>query len=300
MVLSACAPMTDTGSLPAAPNPDTGSPPVAPSPVKSVTVNYSGLHYVHFTANDPNLSEDKTVGFLITAADSRPSKPEAEAKKGYITRKFTETQKTRDIFMFLHGETAYELAAGSTDILFGTGAAASDTSFETSDILQENTSYKIRMYDGDTILEKAFTTKSFAAGDASSEGTIAYMGGLTAAIKGRVRDDFTEQEIRAFTSGVPLTIERKPEEIMLIPYADDIYTGNSVFYSENITIAGGCFPLCGTGFPGGSVYALRKEANKLVSTVSVFSPRRNITPAIWSAGEDIPANRMFDIEIISE
>ncbi|WGK69013.1 hypothetical protein P0082_11090 [Candidatus Haliotispira prima] len=271
-----------------APLSQTGEPPAAPSPTKSITVNYSGLHYVHFTANAPNISTDRTVGFLITpvtSTGSTLSKAVAETKKGYITRKFTETQKARAVFMFQHGGTAYDLAVGSTEVPFAAGGTASNTSFETSDILQENTSYKIRMYDGEEILEKIFTTKSFAAGDASSEGGIAYMGGLTAATK----------------VAVPLTIERKPEEIMLLPYADDTYGGQQVNYLENSSsLRGGCSPNCGVGVSGAHIYALRKEANKLVSIVFIFSPQVKVTPTNWSAGEGFIADKVFRIEIISE
>ncbi|WGK69655.1 hypothetical protein P0082_01985 [Candidatus Haliotispira prima] len=277
---------------------ETDNPPAAPSPTKSITVNYSGLHYVHFTADDPNVSADKTVGFLITAEDSSPSKAEAETKKGYITRKLTEAKKSRNVFMFLHEGTAYDLAAGSTDIPFVDGATASDTSFETSDILQENTSYKIRMYDGETILEKTFTTKSFSDGDASSTGAVAYMGGLIGNSNGLQKP--TDEEIVAAKAAVPLIIERKAEEIMLLPYANDTYGGSDVIYFENSSIAGGCFPDCGTGLSGVYVYALRKEANKLVSVVSIFSPQRNIIPVIWSAGEDTVGDKVFNIEIISD
>ncbi|WGK69801.1 hypothetical protein P0082_02755 [Candidatus Haliotispira prima] len=281
-----------------APLPDTGDPPATPTPVKSITVNYSGLHYVHFTANDPNLSADKTVGFLLTSTGSSPSKAEAETKKGYITRKFTETKKARNVFMFLHEGTAYNLAAGSTDISFVAGATASDTNFETSDILQENTSYKIRMYDGDTILEQTFTTKSFSDGDAGSEGIIAYMGGLGGSLTLPYRS--TDAEIVALKAGIPLTIERKPEEIMLIPYANDSYEGNSVDYFENTLLQGGCSPACGTGISGTHVYAPRKEANKLVSIVYIISPQRKITSSLWTAKEGTRPVFAYDIEIISE
>ncbi|WGK70034.1 hypothetical protein P0082_04010 [Candidatus Haliotispira prima] len=278
MSLLACAPLSDTK------NPDDSAPPSAPSPVKSIVVNYAGLHYVHFTADDPNLSADKTVGFLITPADSSPSKAEAETGKGYITRKFTEGQKTRAIFMFLHEGTAYDLATGSTDIPFTTGATADDRSFETSDILQENTSYKIRMYDGEEILEKAFTTKSFSDGDASSTGAIAYMGGLVAATK----------------AGVALTIERKPEEIMLVPYADDAYGGQLVNYYENTFLLAGCSPSCGTGLSGAYAYALRREDNKLASIVFILSPQRKITSSNWTAREGTRSELAYNTEIISE
>ncbi|WGK68100.1 hypothetical protein P0082_06345 [Candidatus Haliotispira prima] len=274
-----CAPLTDTK------NPDSSDPPAAPTPTKSITVNYAGLHYVHFTAADPNLSADKTVGFLITPADSSPSKAEAETKKGYITRKFTESQKTRNVFMFLHEGTAYSLGTGSTDIPFIAGSTANNTSFETSDILQENTAYKIRMYDGEEILEKAFTTKSFAAGDAGSTGIIAYMGGLAAAAK----------------ADVSLTIERKPEEIMLIPYADDTFGGSNINYAKNMSLQGGCIPdYCGTGISGAYVYSLRRETNKLASVIYILSPQRNITPGNWVAREGTNADVAYNIEIISE
>ncbi|WGK69613.1 hypothetical protein P0082_01770 [Candidatus Haliotispira prima] len=267
---------------------ETSDPPAAPSPTKSITVNYSGLHYVHFTADDPSVSADKTVGFLITSTDSSLSKAEAETKKGYITRKFTESKKSRNVFMFLHEGTAYELAAGSTDIPFVDGATASDTSFETSDILQENTAYKIRMYDEDTILEKTFTTKSFSDGDAGSEGTIAYMGGLVAAAK----------------ADVSLTIERKAEEIMLIPYADDTFgrktVSNDVLYVEGPLLRAGCSPNCGTSLPGTHIYALRRELNKLASIVYILSPQRKITPANWGAGEGSIAEVFYNTKIISE
>ncbi|WGK68101.1 hypothetical protein P0082_06350 [Candidatus Haliotispira prima] len=273
-----CVPLSDTK------NPDSSDPPAAPTPTKSITVNYAGLHYVHFTADDPNLSADKTVGFLITPADSSPSKAEAETRKGYITRKFTEAQKTRAIFMFLHEGTAYRLGTGSTDIPFIVGSTANNTSFETSDILQENTAYKIRMYDGEEILEKAFTTKSFAAGDAGSTGLIPYMGGLAAAAK----------------ADVSLTIERKPEEIMLIPYADDTFAGNDVFYLESSLVRGSCSPNCGSGVSGAYIYGLRREANKLVSIVYIASPRIQITTANWIAREGANADLAYNIEIISE
>ncbi|WGK70032.1 hypothetical protein P0082_04000 [Candidatus Haliotispira prima] len=249
-------------------------------------VNYAGLHYVHFTADDPNLSADKTVGFLITPADRSPSKAEAETKKGYITRKFTETQKTRAIFMFLHEGTAYELATGSTDIPFTTGATAGDRSFETSDILEENTSYKIRMYDREEILEKAFTTKSFSDGEASSTGITVYMGGLMAATK----------------AGVALTIERKPEEIMLIPYADDTYTGSDIDYLDNTLLQGGCSrgSGCGTGISGAYAYGLRREANKLASIVFILSPQRKIASHNWTAKEGTRPLVHYNTEIISE
>ncbi|WGK69650.1 hypothetical protein P0082_01960 [Candidatus Haliotispira prima] len=278
---------------------ETSDPPAAPSPTKSITVNYSGLHYVHFTADDPNVSADKTVGFLITAEDSRPSKTEAEAKKGYITRKLTETKKSRNVFMFLHEGTAYDLAAGSTDIPFVAGGTASDANFETSDILQENTSYKIRMYDGETILEKAFTTKSFSDGDASSTGAVAYMGGLIGNSNGLQKP--TDEEIVAAKAAVPLTIERKAEEIMLLPYANDIYGGDDIIYFENTFFKSGCSPNCGTGVSGTHIYALRKEANQLVSVVSILSPQRNISPSsYWHAGEGTVADKLFNTEIISE
>ncbi|WGK70136.1 hypothetical protein P0082_04550 [Candidatus Haliotispira prima] len=280
----ACAPLSQTK------NPDSSDPPPTPTPTKSITVNYAGLHYVHFTADDPNLSADKTVGFLITPADSSPSKAEAEAKKGYITRKFTEAKKSRNVFMFLHEGTAYELATGSTDIPFTTGATASDTSFETTDILQENTEYKIRMYDGEEIQEKTFTTKSFADGNASSTGVIAYMGGLA-----------TNTNVDA-----PLTIERKPEEIMLLPYADDTYGGSSIDYLENALVQGGCSPGCGTGLPGTYVYALRTEANTLASTVKFVSlvyilySQKKIAQSNWTAKEGTSLDIAYDIKIISE
>ncbi|WGK69653.1 hypothetical protein P0082_01975 [Candidatus Haliotispira prima] len=264
-------------------SPPSDSPP-ASSPTKSITVNYSGLHYVHFTADDPNLSEDKTVGFLITPTDRSPSKVEAEAKKGYITRKLTETKKSRNVFMFLHEGTAYDLATGNTDILFVAGGTASDTNFETTDILQENTSYKIRMYDEETILEKAFTTKSFSDGDASSTGFIAYMGGLTAATK----------------ADVSLTIERKAEEIMLLPYADDTFGGGDIIFFENASLRAACSPNCGTGTLGTHIDILRREANKLISVVYMLSPQRKINPTNWFAGEGTVADRIFNIEIINE
>ncbi|WGK69656.1 hypothetical protein P0082_01990 [Candidatus Haliotispira prima] len=277
---------------------ETDNPPAAPSPTKSITVNYSGLHYVHFTLEDPNISADKTVGFLITASDSSPSKTEAETKKGYITRKFTEAKKSRNVFMFLHEGTAYDLATGSTDIPFVAGDTASDTSFETSDILQENTSYKIRMYDGETILEKIFTTKSFSDGDASSTGLIAYMGGLFG--NSNLPDKPTAEEIVAAKAAVPLTIERKAEEIMLLPYANDTYRGGDIIYFEDFSLRASCSPNCGTGIPWAYVYALRKETNKLASIVYVLSPQRKINPAIWASGEGTVANEIFNTEIISE
>ncbi|WGK69115.1 hypothetical protein P0082_11625 [Candidatus Haliotispira prima] len=289
MVLSACAPLSETGD-----------PPAAPSPTESVTVNYSGLHYVHFTVNDPNLSEDKTVGFLITAKDSSLSKTEAEAKKGYITRKLTVAKKSRNVFMFLHEGTAYDLAGGSTDIPFVAGAAASDANFETSDILQENTAYKIRVYDGDNISEKTFTTKSFSAGDAGSEGPTAYMGGLVAAIKAKIADSPTDAERATAKAEVSLKIERKPEEIMLIPYADDTYGGENVNYLENTLIKGSCSPNCGSGLPGADIYALRQEANKLVSMVLILSPQRNIITANWVSRKGADPDVVYNIEIISE
>ncbi|WGK68501.1 hypothetical protein P0082_08415 [Candidatus Haliotispira prima] len=284
MVLSGCAPLSETSD-----------PPAAPSPTKSITVNYSGLHYVHFTVEDPNVSADKTVGFLITPTDSNLSKAEAETRKGYIIRKFTETKKSRNVFMFLHEGTTYDLAAGSTDIPFVDGATASDTSFETSDILQENTSYKIRMYDGDTILEKTFTTKSFSDGDASSKGVITYMGGLLGDYNLPTKP--TAKEIAA----VPLAIERKAEEIMLLPYANDIYGGGDIIYFEDASLRASCSPNCGTGIPGTHIYALRKEANKLASIVYVLSPQRKINPAgWWSPVEGTVADKISNIEIISE
>ncbi|WGK68102.1 hypothetical protein P0082_06355 [Candidatus Haliotispira prima] len=276
-----CVPLSDTK------NPDSSDPPpAAPNLTKSITVNYAGLHYIHFTADDPNLSADKTVGFLITPADSSPSKAEAETKKGYITRKFTESQKTRNVFMFLHEGTAYSLGTGSTDIPFIAGSTANNTSFETSDILQENTAYKIRMYDGEEILEKSFTTKSFAAGDAGSTGLIPYMGGLAASFS---------------KADVSLTIERKPEEIMLIPYADDTYGGGALDYYENTLLQSSCSSGCGTGVSGTYIYALRREANKLVSVVYILSPQRKITPADWTSREGITGPYLaYNIEIISE
>ncbi|WGK69802.1 hypothetical protein P0082_02760 [Candidatus Haliotispira prima] len=285
--------------LTCAPLPDTGDPPATPTPAKSITVNYSGLHYVHFTANDPNLSADKTVGFLLTPTGSSPSKAEAETKKGYITRKFTEAQKTRNVFMFLHEGTAYNLAAGSTDISFVAGATASDTNFETSDILQENTSYKIRMYDGDEILDKTFTTKSFSDGDAGSEGVIAYMGGLAAVTI--LPDQPTDEEITAAKASVSLTIERKPEEIMLIPYADDTFGGAQTNYYENSSLRGGCSPNCGTALPGAYLMNLRREVDRLISIASVFSPQIKITPSsYWTARELVKSEIVYNIEIISE
>ncbi|WGK68471.1 hypothetical protein P0082_08260 [Candidatus Haliotispira prima] len=278
VILFSCVPLSDTIA------PDSSAPPAAPTPTTSITVNYSGLHYVHFTADDPNVSADKTVGFLITPTDSSPSKAVAETKKGYITRKFRETQKSRNVFMFLHEGTAYSLGTGSTDIPFTTGATASDTNFETTDILQENTAYKIRMYDGDEILEKTFTTKSFSAGDASSEGAIAYLGGLIAATK----------------AAVSLTIERKPEEIMLIPYANDTYGGKLINYYENASLRAGCSPGCGTSLVGVYIAALRKEANQLVSLVFILSPQRNIAPTNWTAIEQARSEIAYNIEIISE
>ncbi|WGK69612.1 hypothetical protein P0082_01765 [Candidatus Haliotispira prima] len=265
---------------------ETSDPPAAPSPTKSITVNYSGLHYVHFTADDPNVSADKTVGFLITPADSSPSKAEAESKKGYITRKFTESKKSRNVFMFLHEGTAYELAAGSTDIPFVAGATASDTSFETSDILQENTAYKIRMYDEGTILEKTFTTKSFSDGDAGSKGLIPYMGGLVAAAK----------------ADVSLTIERKAEEIMLIPYTNDSYGVQSINYYENAFLQASCTSRCGSGVSGTNIYSLRLklEANTLVSLVYILSPQIKITSTNWSAREGTSLEVFYNIEIINE
>ncbi|WGK68690.1 hypothetical protein P0082_09395 [Candidatus Haliotispira prima] len=287
MVLSGCAPLSQTGD-----------PPATPSPAKSITVNYSGLHYVHFTVADPGLSADETVGFLITATDSSLSKAEAEVKKGYITRKFTEAKKTRDIFMFLHEGTAYELATGSTDIPFVDEATASDTSFETSDILQENTSYKIKVYDGDTILEKTFTTKSFSAGDVSSEGLIAYMGGLAGV--SNVVGDPTDSEIVAIKASIPLKIERKAEEIMLIPYADDYYEGGSVDYFENGLLHGRCTPTCGAGISGVHVYGLRIELNKLASVLYIVSPQRKVSPSLWTVKEGIRPAFAYNTEIISE
>ncbi|WGK69797.1 hypothetical protein P0082_02735 [Candidatus Haliotispira prima] len=290
--------------LACAPLPDTGDPPATPTPTKSITVNYSGLHYVHFTANDPNLSADKTVGFLITSTGSSPSKAEAEVKKGYITRKFTETKKARNVFMFLHEGTAYNLATGSTDISFVVGATASDTNFETSDILQENTSYKIRMYDGDTILEKTFTTKSFSDGDASSEGIIAYMGGLAAVSILPAKP--TDEDIAAAKARVSLTIERKAEEIMLIPYANDNYTGEQINYYENMFIQGGCSPTCGTGVSGTYAYVLTQEANTLVpsatfvSSTYILSPQKKIISSSWTAREGVASEIIYNIEIISE
>ncbi|WGK69092.1 hypothetical protein P0082_11505 [Candidatus Haliotispira prima] len=231
------------------------------------------------------MSADKTVGFLITSAAGSPSKAEAETKKGYITRRFTEAQKTRNIFMFLHESTAYSLATGSTDIPFVAGATASDTNFETSDILQENTTYKIRMYDGEEILEKSFTTKSFSAGDTGSTGLIAYMGGLVAFAR----------------ADVSLTIERKTEEIMLIPYADDTYRGNDIFYLKNdSSVRGSCTSNCGTGVSGAYVYGLRREANKLASIILIFPPQKNIVPDNWFAREGTNANSFYNVEIISE
>ncbi|WGK69799.1 hypothetical protein P0082_02745 [Candidatus Haliotispira prima] len=281
------------------PLPDTGDPPATPTPVKSITVNYSGLHYVHFTANDPNLSGDKTVGFLITPTGSSPSKAEAETKKGYITRKFTETKKARNVFMFLHEDTAYNLAAGSTEIAFVAGATASDTNFETSDILQESTSYKIRMYDGDEILEKTFTTKSFSDGDASSEGIIAYMGGLAAVSILPAKP--TDEDIATIKASVSLTIERKPEEIMLIPYANDNYTGEQINYFKDGLLRGGCSPNCGVGVSGTYVYLLRREDNKLVSVVYVASPELNVTLSnYWTVRKGAESEVGYNIEIISE
>ncbi|WGK69093.1 hypothetical protein P0082_11510 [Candidatus Haliotispira prima] len=230
------------------------------------------------------MSADKTVGFLITPAGSSLSKAEAETKKGYITRKFTAAKKSRNVFMFLHEGTAYSLATGSTDIPFVAGATASDASFETSDILQENTTYKIRMYDGEEILEKSFTTKSFSAGDTGSTGIIAYMGGLVAFAR----------------ADVSLTIERKTEEIVLIPYADDTYRGNDIFYLLNSLVKGSCAPDCGTGVSGAYLYGLRKETNKLASTVLILSPQRSIAPGNWFAKEAINANSFYNVEIISE
>ncbi|WGK69330.1 hypothetical protein P0082_00295 [Candidatus Haliotispira prima] len=273
-----CVPLSDTE------NPDSSDPPAAPTLTKSIAVNYVGLHYVHFTADDPNLSADKTVGFLIMPADSNLSKAEAEAKRGYITRKFTESQKTRNVFMFLHEGTAYSLAAGSTNIPFIAGSTASDTNFETSDILQENTAYKIRMYDGEEILEKTFTTSSFAVGDAGSTGGIAYMGGLVAAAK----------------ADVSLIIERKPDEIMLLPYADDTFGGADILYLEGSSLRAGCSPNCGTGTSGTHIYGLRLEAGKLASVVYIISPQIKITPANWSMGEGTVADRHLSIKIISE
>ncbi|WGK68685.1 hypothetical protein P0082_09370 [Candidatus Haliotispira prima] len=278
MVLSGCAPLSDSK------DPDTSAPPAAPTPTTSIMVNYSGLHYVHFTADDPNISADKTVGFLITPTDSSPSKAVAETRKGYITRKFTETQKSRNVFMFLHEGTAYRLGTGSMDIPFTTGATASDTNFETTDILQENTAYKIRMYDGDEILEKLFTTKSFSAGDTGSEGLTAYMGGLMAATK----------------TAVSLTIERKPEEIMLIPYADDTYEGNSIDYFESALPQGGCSSRCGTGIAGAYIYGLRREANKLASIVYLLSPQIKTIAFPWTGKEGTRPIFAYNIEIISE
>ncbi|WGK69135.1 hypothetical protein P0082_11730 [Candidatus Haliotispira prima] len=273
-----CAPISDTK------NPDTSEPPAAPSPTKSIAVNYAGLHYVHFTAADPNLSADKTVGFLITRAGSSPSKAEAETRKGYITRKFTAAKKTRAIFMFLHEGTAYSLATGSTDIPFTTGTTASDTNFETTDILQENTTYKIRMYDGDEILEKSFTTKSFAAGDASSTGLIAYMGGLGAEAK----------------ADVSLAIERKAEEIMLIPYADDTYVNQTINYYENTLLQASCSINCGSGVSGTFIYRLRREVNKMTSLIYILSPQKKMTPSDWTAREGTDPDVAYNIEIISE
>ncbi|WGK69617.1 hypothetical protein P0082_01790 [Candidatus Haliotispira prima] len=285
---------------------ETSDPPAAPSPTKSITVNYSGLHYVHFTAEDLNVSADKTVGFLITPTDSSLSKAEAETKKGYITRKFTESKKLRNIFMFLHEGTAYELAAGSTDIPFAAGGTASDTSFETSDILQENTAYKIRMYDGDTISEKTFTTKSFSDGKTSSEGRVTFMGGLVAAVKANIENNPTGTEKVAAKAAVSLKIERKPAEIMLIPYADDAFGGQLVNYYENTFLRAGCSPACGTGVSGAYIYELRgldiaiREANKIVSLVYIHSPQKKITPSDWSAKEGTDPEVLYNIEIISE
>ncbi|WGK69157.1 hypothetical protein P0082_11845 [Candidatus Haliotispira prima] len=278
VILLGCAPLSETK------NPDTSEPPAAPSPTKSIAVNYAGLHYVHFTAADPNLSADKTVGFLITRGGSSPSKAEAETRKGYITRKFTSAKKSRNVFMFLHEGTAYSLATGSTDIPFTTGTTASDTNFETTDILQENTAYKIRMYDGEEILEKSFTTKSFAEGDGSSTGVIAYMGGLMATTK----------------ADVSLAIERKAEEIMLIPYADDVYGGLQVNYLEYASLRGGCSPNCGTAVLGLYVYGLRIEADKLVSIVLIASPQRKISPTNWFAIQGARDRITYNVEIISE
>ncbi|WGK68691.1 hypothetical protein P0082_09400 [Candidatus Haliotispira prima] len=292
MVLSGCEPLSGTGDPPATPG--TGDPPATPSPTKSITVNYSGPHYVHFTVDYANLFADNTVGFLITGTDSSPSKAEAEVKKGYITRKFTEAKKSRDIFMFLHEGTAYEFSAGSTNIPFVASATASDTSFETSDILQENTSYKIRVYDGDTILEKTFTTKSFSAGDVSSEGLIAYMGGLVGAAK----------------ADVTLTIERKPEEIMLIPYADDAFVAEAISYIDN-TVQASCSPSCSSNILGAYIYAIKAiqsgtntilslQAGKLVSLVYILSPQVRITPGTWTARKGASFVVSYNIEIISE
>ncbi|WGK69089.1 hypothetical protein P0082_11490 [Candidatus Haliotispira prima] len=230
------------------------------------------------------MSADKTVGFLITPAAGSPSKAEAEAKKGYITRKFTAAKKSRNVFMFLHEGTAYSLATGSTDIPFTAGATVSDTNFETSDILQENTIYKIRMYDGEEILEKSFTTKSFAAGDAGSDGAITYMGGLVAFAR----------------ADVSLTIERKIEEIMLIPYTDDTFAGGNINYVENSSLRGGCTPSCGTGVSGAYVYGLRRETNKLASVVYILSSQRNIISVHWVGKEGARPSLAYNIEIISE
>ncbi|WGK68607.1 hypothetical protein P0082_08965 [Candidatus Haliotispira prima] len=293
MVLSGCVPLSETSD-----------PPAAPSPTKSITVNYSGLHYVHFTVNDLNVSADKTIGFLLTPTNSSPSKAEAETKKGYITRKFTETKKSRDVFMFLHEGTAYELAAGSTDIPFVDEATASDTNFETTDILQENTSYKIRVYDEDTILEKIFTTKSFSDGDSSSEGVITYMGGLVETIVFTSTDPKVEESKKiAVSVAVPLKIERKPEEIMLIPYATDAsQRNNPISYYENSTLRGGCnISGCGTGLSGVHLYALRLDANTLASTVFIASPQRKVTQAdYWSGIQQSRTEVFYHIKIISE
>ncbi|WGK68606.1 hypothetical protein P0082_08960 [Candidatus Haliotispira prima] len=293
MVLSGCVPLSETSD-----------PPAAPSPTKSITVNYSGLHYVHFTVNDLNVSADKTIGFLLTPTDSSPSKAEAETKKGYITRKFTAAKKSRDVFMFLHEGTAYELASGSTDIPFVDEATASDTNFETTDILQENTSYKIRVYDEDTILEKTFTTKSFSDGETGSEGLIAYMGGLVKTVVLTSADrKVIESERIAISVAVPLKIERKPEEIMLIPYATDTAKPNRpINYYENNTLRGGCgISGCGTALSGVYFYALKLDANTLASTVFIASPERKVTQAdYWSGVQQSTTEVVYHIKIISE
>ncbi|WGK68683.1 hypothetical protein P0082_09360 [Candidatus Haliotispira prima] len=135
MVLSGCAPMTDSKD---------------PEPVPDISISNAlyGPHFIHFemTVNTV-IRTDMEVGFLIGTGATPPENP--ASKQGYISRTFGNSTQKRQLFLFMHDGTGYT----DTDIA---------NTFESADFLQADTNYYLHIFnDNLTTTPQAFKTMSY-------------------------------------------------------------------------------------------------------------------------------------------